>query len=588
MQVKSATITLSISNMLLYCLTVAMVFTHMVACKTDPKESEFTLRIRIREDVDCLHPIVSQSTLATQIEALVMLPMIEFSPDSLELSPLLVENVPEVSQTTDSSIWYRTTIRKEAQWDDGKSIQANDYVFTVKASLNPYLKNPSWRSFLKNIQTIQVDSSNPREINVEVSRNYMLGKEASGNVNLYPEHIYDPERIMQTFSLSDLVHRDSSHWSVQEHERLKRFADQFESATYCKNGIQGAGPYRLKSWESGSKIVLERKQNWWGKNFEHLSPMLQSKPNTIEYLVMPDEAASILAVKEGSVDLMTDISPKQYSDLRKDSVNNPQLKFLTASHFQYSILELNLRNPILSEWPVRKALAHLADVETYIRDLMQGLADPVTGPVLQSKPYYNRNLEPVKFDPVKSKELLMQNGWSDSDSDGWLDKVIGGKKMKLSLRFLVSGAVSKNIAILMKEEARKIGIEIIPETKEASLLRNDINSRNFDILSATITQQVTSFYDPYQSYHSSASKPGGGNRSGLQSPLVDSLIIGIRTAQQNDLRHQYYLDFQKAIYELQPQIYLFSPNERLLVNSRIVMNTIHRRPGYLENTIRLK
>lgn len=560
----------------------------MVSCTSTTHDEAFTLRIRIREDVDCLHPIVSQSTLATQIEALVMLPMIEYSPDMLELSPLLVTATPEIVSSTDSSVMYETNIRPEARWDDGSAIQAGDYAFTVKAALNPYIKNPSWKSFLKNIHSIQTDSAKPALLRIEVARDYMLGKEVSGNVNLYPEYIYDPEKIMRRFSVQDLVQRDSAQWSAEEHALLKRFAEQFESASFCKLGIQGAGPYQLKSWDSGSKIVLERKKNWWGKAFETVSPLMQAVPQTIEYLVMPDEAAAVLAVKEGSVDLMTDVSPKQFSDLRNDSTANPQLQFLTASHFQYALLELNTRHPVLAELPVRQALASLADVNTYIKDLMMGLADPIAGPVHPVKPYYNKDLVPVPFDPEKARTLLAENGWKDTDADGWLDKMVNGKKQKLSLRFLVSGVVSKNIALLMQESAKKLGIELIPEMKEAALMRKDINERNFDIVSVTITQQATTLYDPFQAYHSSTAKPGGGNRSGLQSPVLDSLIMGIRTSQDQAARWNYYHEFQKALYALQPQIFLFSPYERLLAHRRIEFQTINRRPGYLENTFMLR
>ncbi|MBK9109769.1 MAG: hypothetical protein IPM92_15715 [Saprospiraceae bacterium] len=569
---------------LLFCIYILF---GLVACHQLQKDEEFTVRIRIREDFDCLHPIVSQSSLATQIEALLMLPMIEYSAENLELSPLMVKSAPEIRATTDTSHIFGVEILDDANWDDGKTITAADYDFTVKAALNPYIKNPTWRGFLKNIFHIQYDSSKPKLLQVHVSKDYMLGKEVSGNVNLYPEHVYDPERIMRTFSLEALVRKDSANWTPEEHSLLKRFAEQFESASFCKMGIQGAGPYRLKSWDAGSRIVLERKKNWWGSKYAATNKMLEAQPAFIEYVIMPDEAAAILAVKEGSVDLVTEVSPKQFADLRKDSTQNSMLRFYSPGHFQYALIELNLRNQILQDVQVRKALAKLTNVSSFINDLMMGLADPIYGPIHPIKPYYNKNLKEVGYDPEAAKELLKQAGWEDTDKDGLLDKLIDGKKQILRLRFLASGAISKNISLLLQEEARKLGMEILPETKEASVIRKDLNERNFDLVFVTITPQATTLYDPFQSYHSSNAKPGGGNRCGIQSGKLDSLILGIRSVTDEQERFKRYQEFQQTLFDLQPQIFLFSPHERLLANKRIMMETIKRRPGYLENTFRL-
>lgn len=558
----------------------------ITACK-NPEDEAFTLRIRIREDVDCLHPIVSQSAIATQIEALIMLPMIEYSAENLELSPLLVKAAPEISSSNDSSHIYALEILEDAKWDDGQNITAADYEFTIRAALNPYVKNPSWRSFLKNILHIQYDSLEPKKIWVHVSKNYMLGKEVSGNVNLYPEHIYDPEKLMRNFRVEELTTKDSAAWIPEQHALLKRFAEQFESAAFCKSAIHGAGPYKLKSWDAGSRIVLERKKDWWGTKYADRNKMLEAHPDYIEYVIMPDEAAAVLAVKEGSVDLVTEVAPKTFIDLRNDSMQNSSLQFYSSGHFQYSIIELNLRNPVLQDVRVRKALAKLTNVSSYIDHLMFGLAAPVYGPIHPVKSYYNNKLQPIAYDPAAAHKLLIESGWTDSNKNGVLDKTINGVLQELRLRFLASSATSKSIALLYQEEARKLGIEIIPETKEASFIRKDLNDRNFDMVYVTVTQQATTLYDPYQGYFSSNAKPGGGNRCGVQSEKLDSLILGIRSALNEEERTRYYLEFQQTLYDLQPQIFLFSPFERLLANKRIRMETIKRRPGYLENTFRL-
>jgi len=78
-----------------------------ISCKQEPKEKELILKIRIAEEPDCLHPVISQSSLATQIEVLMMPPLFEYHPDKLELSPMLVRNMDPAQSINDSIIAKR-------------------------------------------------------------------------------------------------------------------------------------------------------------------------------------------------------------------------------------------------------------------------------------------------------------------------------------------------------------------------------------------------------------------------------------------------------------------------------------------------
>lgn len=556
------------------------------SCKTDKKDEGFTLRIRLKEDVDCLHPILSRSNSSTQIEPLIMLPMIEFSMDKIELTSLLLINLPIVTSTNDSVSVFECDIRPEAIWDNGSQITAADYAFTVKAALNPFIKNPSWRGFLKNIKKIETDITKPKHLSIHVVKNYLLSKEICGNINLYQENYYDPNKIMNAFDIGDLVSKDSAAWTIEERSRLQQFAVEFEHSEMCKHKITGSGPYRLLSWDAGAKIVLEKKTNWWGSKLAKTNPLLAAHPDRIEYLIMPDESAAILALKDGSIDVATEISPKQFDDLQKDKENKSNLQFFTPTIFQYTFLELNTRHPALAERSVRKALARLIDISGFIKNVMQGLADPIVGPIHPSRSYYNKTLSLIPFSPEVAAMELQTSGWKDNNKDGILDKTIDGKLISLSFVLLVATESGKKLALLFQEEAKKLGIEIKPETKDWSLINKDLNELRFDIAAITVGQSP-SLYDPYQSWHSSNSKAGGFNRSGFATPATDSLIQLIRTSASESERNTAYLKFQDILYEAQPQIFLFSPKQRIIASTRISIETSSRRPGYAENMITL-
>ena len=568
------------------CLCILGILLSLASCKQDKTDDQYVLRIRLREDVDCLHPILSRSSTASQIEGLIMPPMIEYSLDKMELTPLLMTSVPQLILTNDSVSIYQCEFRPEARWDDGSPVTAKDYLFTVKAALNPFIKNPSWKGFLKNIVAVHMDPANPAKMEILLTKNYLLGQELTGNINLYQERLYDSLGIMSKYDIRDLVQKDSSAWRPEELSELQSFAESFQDAAACKSKITGCGPYALSSWDAGSRIVLKKKADWWGEALKERNKLLQAWPDQIEYLIMPDEAATILALKEGSIDLATEISPNQFEALQKEEGGKGRLQFATPVLSKYTYLELNTRQPALAERSVRRALAMLIDVSGFIENVMRGLAAPVVGPVHPTRPYYNRNLNALGFHPEKAAQELAEAGWTSRNAAGILEKSIDGKKQALSFTLLVSGESGKKLALLLQEEAKKIGIEIIPETKDWSLILKDLNELKFDMAAVTVTQSP-SLYDPYQSWHSSNSKAGGSNRSGFATPETDSLIQVIRTTTAEESRTNAYLRFQEILHDQQPQIFLFSPKERLVASSRIQVETGDRRPGYLENAIML-
>ncbi|MCC6815084.1 MAG: hypothetical protein IT267_01565 [Saprospiraceae bacterium] len=555
-------------------------------CKQDAKSKEFVLKIRLADEPDCLNPIVSQSGYATQIEALIMPPLFEYGVEDMEFSPILLKELNEPIVLNDSTLMYDYEILSKAVWEDGQPVTGTDVVYTIKSSLNPNLKNKTYIGFFKNIRDARSDSADPKKIRIMVNRLYMLNREMSGNYSIYPEHIYDPGKTLRNFSIPDLLFKDSSLWGEQNWNLLKSFALRLQSTEFCKNGIIGCGPYKLESWQTGSKIVLKKVKNWWGDQLSKDYPLLKAYPDKIEYWIMPDESSALLELEKGNIDLMSDISPRLFIDLKSKS--NASLSFSTPLLMQYNYIEINHRNKILKDLVIREALSSLIDIKTYITQQYMDLADPVTSPVHPSRKYFNKELKPINFNPEHSNQILKDNGWTDTDKDGILDKFINGKKEKLEFRLLVANReTSKKLALLIQEESRKAGIHLIVEPKEGASLIADLNALNFD-LALVAQRQSPSLWDPYQSWSSSNVLPGGFNKSGYTTPILDSMIESIRNSKDDYARNSSYQILQKELHDQVAQIFLFAPKERIAYSNKLNVVTSSRRPGYYEAWINRK
>ena len=62
-------------------------------------------------------------------------------------------------------------------------------------------------------------------------------------ISMSTEYVYDPEHIMQKFTVQDLLKRQQQ-LVVFRMDAVTKFAEQFQSADFAKT-ISGSGPYRL-------------------------------------------------------------------------------------------------------------------------------------------------------------------------------------------------------------------------------------------------------------------------------------------------------------------------------------------------------
>src|SRR5690349_23519499 len=90
----------------------------LAGCKTSPEESGLAVTVRLQSEPESLHPIFSKSAYATQIESLILLPLAEYDPVTMSLSPLLISQIPVgekiLSGEHANGIMYRIQLRDNA------------------------------------------------------------------------------------------------------------------------------------------------------------------------------------------------------------------------------------------------------------------------------------------------------------------------------------------------------------------------------------------------------------------------------------------------------------------------------------------
>lgn len=566
------------------------------SCTSDKKGSpENKVTVRVAQDPDRLFPLMTNNAVSSQVLSHLYMSMLEFDSKTLQLTPMLAKALPTVSPidtgANKGGVAYTFEVNENAHWDNNTPVTAQDYVFTLKAAFNPKLDANVWRGVLDFISDVQIDPSNPRKFTVLTSRKDFLSESACGNFPILPEYIYDPQGLLKGISFHDLTDTTAVKKLADGDPRLQQIANSMSDPKYSreKGFVVGCGPYEFVEWVTGQRLVLRKKANWWGSSLEGKATFFSAGPDEIIYKPVKDNAAALTLIKNGEVDVMSKINPKTFLELQQDDAMKDKFNFYSPSTLEIAYIGLNMRSQKLNDVKVRRALAHLIDVEEVIKTAMKGFAVRAIGPILSSKPYFNKSLKPIEVSLDSAKALLAQAGWKDSNNNGTVDKVIGGKLTEMVLQFRVAAPneVGKNIALMFQDFARKAGVavEVVPEDPQVYL--DHLKKRDFDLFMASVMLDLSPD-DPHQYWHTSSDSPTGSNRFGFGNAQSDAVIDELRGALDANRQSQLYMQFQQIIYDAQPAIFLFNPKERIAVAKRFQVEPTLRRPGYHENEFILK
>ena len=172
-----------------------------------------------------------------------------------------------------------------------------------------------------------------------------------------------------------------------------------------ESGI-GAGAYRIKSFEPGVRIDLERYADYWDSgrgNFDE-----------IQMITIVDPAARTNAVITGEVDAIDRVDLKTVHLLKR----RPGLTVHSIAGTQHYTFPMRTNVEPFSDNNVRLALKHAIDREEMVEKILQGFG--VVGndhPIGPGQRFFAKDLEQRVYDPDKAKHYLKQAGMDSLSVD---------------------------------------------------------------------------------------------------------------------------------------------------------------------------
>ena len=412
----------------------------------------------------------------------------------------------------------RFTLRDDIYWEDGARLTVDDVEYTYRVTIDPATPTAYAEDFLAVSSFTKIDA-----LSFEATYDKLYSRAlVSWMSGIMPKHILEKQDLMTT--------------------------------PFARKPI-GAGPFRLKSWDSGRQLILTASDTYFAGR-----PYLDE----IVYRMIPDLATMFLELKAGRLDSMN-LTPQQY--LRQTGGDWWQEYWRKHRYlsFGYTYLGYNLAHPLFADVRVRRALTYAIDRQAIIGGVLLGQGEPTVGPFVPGTWPYNDKLEPYPYDPDRARRLLAEAGWIADSRDGLLHK--DGKPFSFTILTNQGNDQRIKAAIIIQSQLRAVGISVRIRTVEwAAFIKEFVHKGRFDalILGWTVPQAQ----DPYSVWHSSKAKPGGLNVTRYCNAEVDKLLEEARLSLDEAVRKPLYDRFQEILHDEQPYTFLYVPYALPIVAAR--------------------
>ena len=220
----------------------------------------------------------------------------------------------------------------------------------------------------------------------------------------------------------------------------------------------GTGPYVITSFTPSTYISLDANMSWWKS-----LPQVRS----ISFMLHDTQKAVIESYEYARVNTIftRSIAAAQY----KSGMNSLSLDYRTN---QLEVLLLNQSYAKLKSEAVRKAIRYAVNVDYIAQNVYMGMVDRTDTPMIPGSWMYNDTLGSYFVNDVQAaRQLLADDGWSDTNEDGVLDKFTEeGETLDLNLRLYVYEEPDNDVRIetanVIKQQLAEIGmnVEIITTT----------------------------------------------------------------------------------------------------------------------------
>ena len=293
----------------------------------------------------------------------------------------------------------------------------------------------------------------------------------------------------------------------------------------------GSGAYMIETFDPMKTLTLAPNPYWW-QNQPQVKRIMVYMNSTQQQVIEDYEYARVDTIFTRAV------AAAQY----KSGTTSLALDYRTN---QLETLLMNQSSWKLSSLGVRRAIRFAIDVDRIANNVYMGMVLRTDTPMIAGTWMYNENLSSYfRTDLEEARRLLEEEGWSDIDDDGILEKARDGKTVELALRLDYyeepDNSVRVEVANFIADALSQIGIQVTVYARSLSDVSQRLSAGNFELALVSYAMDVCP--DP----GFLLMKGNTGNYGRYRSDRMDTLFKELRQATSQQ-------EYQQKLHAIQAQ-----------------------------------
>ncbi|NCE63261.1 ABC transporter substrate-binding protein [Pseudoflavonifractor sp. 524-17] len=306
----------------------------------------------------------------------------------------------ESRTVSDDGLAITVKLRENLKWHDGEPITTDDILWNFEMRMNP--DNKSSGGTKVNGEPVTVTAQDDYTFTVQLPSVSAAYDATLGGLKFLPKHVYESTPVLSGADINST------------------------------SGV-GSGPFKVKQWNKGESLVLERFDDYYRG---------PASLESVVFKIIPNASAEEIAFQNGELSVMrltTQDKLEKYS-------NDPNYQVYTLTEGRINYMGFNSNSPLTSDPKVRQAICLALNVDEIIAGAY-GSSDlaPAAKTVFCPSNFYYTDVPGYSQDLEQAKQLIAEAG-------------VEGETFRLV--YNSSRENMENCALMIQQQLKAVGLNV--------------------------------------------------------------------------------------------------------------------------------
>lgn len=393
-----------------------------------------------RTEPKSFNPAISDDLASREILHRLHADLLHINRETLETEPALAKSWT----VSPDGMHYVLELRRGIRFSDGQPFDADDVMFSFRVYLDEKIQSPQRDLLIVGAKPIAVRKLGPYKIGFDLALPYAAAERLFDGFAILPRHLLEKAYL------------------------AGKLGEAWGGRTPAGE-MAGLGPFRLKEYVSGQRLVLTRNPYYWKSDSSgHRLPYLDE----VDFSFAGSEDGQMMRFESGDSDILNRISARNFSLIEKEQARRGYTAKDAGPGLEYNFLLFNLNEVAPAALPqvaahqsflrrvsLRKAISLAIDREAIVRLVYLGHAAALATPEpLANRRWVNTALPQPTHSVAKARELLAQDGFKWTASGALKDP--DGRDVEFSLLTSSSAAERAQAATLIQDDLKRLGMSV--------------------------------------------------------------------------------------------------------------------------------